>query len=64
MRGIKIPQQVFELKMPGGLCVRGGVFVGHYGTFIDGFFFLSVAPVPASSVLAAAFALHLWGSKK
>ena len=33
MRGIKIPQQDFALKMPGGLCARGGVFVGHYGIF-------------------------------
>ena len=24
MRGIKIPQQDFALKMPGGLCARGG----------------------------------------
>ena len=32
MRGIKIPQQDFELKMPGrGLCARGGIFAGHYG---------------------------------
>ena len=36
MRGIKIPQQDFALKMPGGgggggLCARGGVFAGHYG---------------------------------
>ena len=32
MRGIKIPQQDFALKMPGGggLCARGGVFAGHY----------------------------------
>ena len=27
MRGIKIPQQDFELKRQGG----GGIFVGHYG---------------------------------
>ena len=27
MRGIKIPQQNFALKMQGG----GGVFAGHYG---------------------------------
>ena len=33
MRGIKIPQQDFALKRQGGLCARGGVFVGHYGTF-------------------------------
>ena len=32
MRGIKIPQQAFVLKMQGGLCVRGGVFAGHYGS--------------------------------
>ena len=33
MCGIKIPQQDFALKMPGGggLCARGGVFTGHYG---------------------------------
>ena len=31
MRGIKIPQQDFALKMQGGLCARGGVFAGHYG---------------------------------
>ena len=32
MRGIKIPQYEFALKMQGGLCSRGGgVFVGHYG---------------------------------
>ena len=32
MRRIKIPQQDFELKMPGGLmCEGGGVFAGHYG---------------------------------
>ena len=32
MHGIKIPQQDFALKMQGGgLCARGGVFVGHYG---------------------------------
>ena len=32
--GIKIPQQDFVLKMKGGrgLCTRGSVFVGHYGT--------------------------------
>ena len=30
MRGIKIPQQEFALKMQGGgLCVRGSVFAGH-----------------------------------
>ena len=35
MCGIKIPQQDFVLKMQGGgLCTRGGVFVGHYGTCI------------------------------
>ena len=37
MRGIKIPQYEFALKMQGGggggggLCARGGVFAGHYG---------------------------------
>ena len=32
MRGIKIPQHEFALKMQGGgLCARGGVFAGHYG---------------------------------
>ena len=31
MRGIKIPQYKFALKMQGGLCARGGVFAGHYG---------------------------------
>ena len=34
MRGIKIPQQDFALKRRGGLCARGGVFAGHYGTII------------------------------
>ena len=29
MRGIKIPQQEFALKMQGG----EGVFVGHYGIY-------------------------------
>ena len=29
MRGIKIPQQDFALKMPGGLMRE--VFAGHYG---------------------------------
>ena len=35
MHEIKIPQQEFMLKMQGGggLCTRGGVFVGHYGIF-------------------------------
>ena len=34
MRGIKIPQYEFALKMQGGgLCARGGVFAGHYGTW-------------------------------
>ena len=38
MRGIKIPQQDFALKMLGGLMREGGrgrgggVFAGHYGT--------------------------------
>ena len=27
----KVPQQDFALKRQGGLCTRGGVFVGHYG---------------------------------
>ena len=33
MRGIKIPQQDFVLKMPGGLMREGGggIFAGHYG---------------------------------
>ena len=32
MRGIKIPQQDFALKMLGGLMREGGdVFAGHYG---------------------------------
>ena len=31
MRGIKIPQYEFALKMQGGgLCARGGIFAGHY----------------------------------
>ena len=33
MRGIKIPQYEFALKMPGGLMREGGgggVFAGHY----------------------------------
>ena len=34
MRGIKIPQYEFALKMQGGLCARGGVFAGHYGNYI------------------------------
>ena len=40
MRGIKIPQQDFVLKMPGGLMREGGggggggVFAGHYGIFL------------------------------
>ena len=33
MRGIKIPQQDFTLKMQGGLMREGGVFAGHYGIF-------------------------------
>ena len=34
MRGIKIPQQDFALKIQGGLMGEGGggVFAGHYGT--------------------------------
>ena len=37
MRGIKIPQQGLGLKMQGGrgLCARGGVLAGHYGTIIS-----------------------------
>ena len=40
MRGIKIPQYEFALKMQGGgggggLCARGGVFAGHYGITIE-----------------------------
>ena len=31
MRGIKIPQQEFALKMQEGLMREGGVFAGHYG---------------------------------
>ena len=31
MRGIKILQQDFVLKMQGGLMREGGVFAGHYG---------------------------------
>ena len=36
VRGIKIPQQDFELKMPGELMREGGggVFAGHYGTYL------------------------------
>ena len=40
MRGIKIPQQYFALKMQGGLMRGGGggggggVFAGHYGIYI------------------------------
>ena len=33
MRGMKIPQQDFALKMPGGLMREGGVFAGHYGRY-------------------------------
>ena len=33
MRGIKIPQYEFVLKIQGGLCARGSVFAGHYGTW-------------------------------
>ena len=32
---IKIPQQEFALKGRGGLCARGGIFVGHYGTHLS-----------------------------
>ena len=38
MRGIKIPQQEFALKMQGGLCAGGGlvgVFAGHYGMLLS-----------------------------
>ena len=31
MRGIKIPQQDFALKMQGGLMRKGDIFAGHYG---------------------------------
>ena len=34
MRRIKIPQQDFALKTQGGLCTSGGIFAGHYGTFM------------------------------
>ena len=37
MHEIKIPQQEFALKMQGGgggLYARGGVFAGHYGTYL------------------------------
>ena len=37
MRGIKIPQQDFALKMPGGLMREGGLFAGHYGNKIRSF---------------------------
>jgi hypothetical protein len=30
----KIPMQELELKMEGGLCARGGVIAGFYGTCI------------------------------
>ena len=42
MRGIKIPQQDFPLKMPrgGGLCARGGVFAGHYGICLAQYHYL------------------------
>ena len=39
MRGIKIPQQDFALKMQGGLMREGrgggwgGIFAGHYGIY-------------------------------
>ena len=29
---VKLLQQHFVLKMQGGLCASGSVFVGHYGT--------------------------------
>ena len=35
MRGIKIPQYEFALKMQGGLMCEGGVFAGHYGMCIQ-----------------------------
>ena len=38
MRGIKIPQQDFVLKMVGGRGLMrkgGGVFMGHYGVLLD-----------------------------
>ena len=34
MRGIKIPQQEFALKMQGEGS-RGGVFAGHYGNLTN-----------------------------
>ena len=47
MRGIKIPQQDFALKCRGGgLCARGGVFAGHYGTYL----FKPSSPVPQERV--------------
>ena len=44
MCGIKIPQQEFALKMPGGGGRREGVFVEHYGTS-------SISPYLCLSVL-------------
>ena len=34
MRGIKIPQYEFALKMQGGLMREGGIFAGHYGNYV------------------------------
>ena len=42
MRGIKIPQYEFALKMLGGLMREGGVFAGHYGTTYYTFIYLSI----------------------
>ena len=42
MHGIKIPQQDFALKMQvGGLCTRGGIFVGHYSNILSSICFIS-----------------------
>ena len=37
MRGIKTPQQDFELKMQGGegLCTTEGIFAGHCGSTLS-----------------------------
>ena len=32
IRETKVPMQELELKMEGGLCARGGVIAGFYGT--------------------------------
>ena len=42
MRRIKIPLQDFVLQMQGGgLCVRGGIFMGHYGICILPYIYIS-----------------------